>query len=158
MIPIIAGVIVASISWYNGIYSFGGGVFTTNVILTNPEISFSVTQVLARAINTIVSFASGCAGGLIAPAIAIGASIGSLISSVITNVDYNILILIGMAGFLGAVLGDPVTAAVIIFETTGQPLATLPVLLCSSFTSAYSLKYMDKLVQNMRRIIKYPAP
>ena len=58
------------------------------------------------------------------------------------NVD--VFLLIGMAAFLGAVLGEPIAAAIIIFEITGQSVSNIPFLLTSSVASFAVLKMVEK--------------
>lgn len=149
LIPVIAGLVVASISFYCGIHSFSGGIYTANEVLSSSEIILSFKEVIGRALNTVVSFISGCAGGLIAPSIAIGSGIGSIVSAITMDVDTNVFILIGMAAFLSAVLGEPISAAIIVFEITGQSVNSIPLLLCASTTSLYALKGTEKVIENV---------
>ena len=147
IMPIVAGLLVATISFYGGVYSFNGGMFTTHEALVNSEILLSSPDVIARIANTIITFASGCAGGIIAPALAIGSGIGSVLSAITVHIDTNVFILIGMAAFLSTIFGEPITSAIIVFETTGQSVEILPLLLCASFISLYSLRIIEKLME-----------
>lgn len=140
-IPITLGLMVAINSYYAGIYSFGGGVFTTNHLLENTEMSLSLHEVMARYFNIFFTFISGCAGGLIAPAIAVGAGVGSVISQLYSDIDTNILIVMSMTAFLSAIIGSPITAAIMILEVTGQSYNILPILLIISILA--NLFYMS---------------
>ncbi len=144
LIPIMAGLAVAVISLYCGVYSFSGGVYTVDAALLSPDTLLSYKEVGGRIINTIISFISGCAGGLVAPAIAIGAGIGSIASSFMPSANVDVFLLIGMAAFLGAVLGEPIAAAIIIFEITGQSVSNIAFLLLSSVASFAVLKMVEK--------------
>lgn len=145
LVPICAGLSVAAIGYYCGVYSFSGGIYTADEALLSSQTILSYKEVIGRVANTIISFISGCAGGLVAPAIAIGAGIGSIISSLTPYIDSNIFLLIGMAAFLGAAIGEPLTAAMIIFEITGQSIANLPFLLCGALLSFYCFKTSERI-------------
>jgi H+/Cl- antiporter ClcA len=48
--------------------------------------------------------------------------------------------LVGMTAFLGAILGEPITAAIIVFETTGYNYQNLPYLVALSCISSLIFK------------------
>lgn len=145
LVPVIAGLAVALISYYSGVYSFSGGIYTADEALLNSHTILSYKEVIGRVANTMISFISGCAGGLVAPAIAIGAGIGSITSSLTPYIDSNIFLLIGMAAFLGAAIGEPLTAAIIVFEITGQSVANIPFLFAGSLLSFYCFKTSERI-------------
>jgi H+/Cl- antiporter ClcA len=140
LIPITAGFVVAYINFYSGIYSFSGGIWTIQQTLNSDFALLSYREVGARIVNTIITFASGSAGGLIAPAMAIGTGIGSVMSSLLGNADLGAYLLFGMVAFLSVIVGEPIAAAVIVFETTGQNITALPFLLAASFIAFGILK------------------
>lgn len=133
LIPITIGFVVALISLYCGVYSFSGGIATANQALAHHEILLSYKEVIGRILNTILTFASGAAGGLIAPSVTIGAGVASIIASFAGMVDFKILILVGMASFLAVILGEPVASAVLIYEAANQSASSLPFLVFASF-------------------------
>jgi H+/Cl- antiporter ClcA len=145
MIPIALGLVVACINFYSGIYSFSGGIQTIQQALSSDHTLLSYKEVGGRILNTILTFSSGSAGGLIAPAMAIGAGIGSIVSTLVLNADISIFLLIGMAAFLSIVLGEPITAAIIIFETTGQNIQSLPFLLSAAIISFMIWSAIEKI-------------
>lgn len=149
LIPILAGLAVAFISSYCGIYSFSGGIKTASDVLVSSEILLSYKEVIGRILNTIITFASGCAGGLVAPAITIGAGIASIISSFFIGVESKILILIGMSSFLAVIIGEPFTAAIIIYESTNQEPSSLSFLVLATTVAiavAKLLKFLNKKI------------
>ncbi len=147
LIPIMIGFGVSVISIYAGVYSFSGGIKTAQDILSSAEPIISNKEVFGRLANTILTFASGCAGGLVAPAVAIGASIGSAVSLIADSLDAKIFILGGMAAFLSPILSVPFAAAMVILETTDQPLMAFPFLIFSSLISFAVAKLTDKFVE-----------
>ncbi len=143
-IPILAGLIVAIMSIYGGVYSFSGGIQTARDALVSEGIALSYSQTIARIVNTAATFISGCAGGLVAPAIGIGAGIGSIFSSLMTTIDPRIFILSGMAAFLSPTLGMPFTAAMVILETSSQPILAFPFLFFAAASSFFVGKVVSK--------------
>ncbi len=75
---------------------------------------------LFRIIGSLVSFSSGAAGGVFAPALASGASIGSMISGwlELSAANSNMLMLAGMVAFLTGVTRSPFTSAILVLEMT----------------------------------------
>lgn len=76
----------------------------------------------ARFIGPLLSFTSGAAGGVFAPALSAGAAIGSAFSSffVLTPQQVNVLVLAGMVGFLTAVTRSPFTSSILVLEMTDR--------------------------------------
>ncbi len=140
LVPIIAGLLVALISLYCGIYSFSGGIKTANDALASTEIILSYKEVIGRILNTIITFSSGAAGGLIAPSVTIGAGVASVIGSFADVIDIRILMLVGMASFLAVILGEPITAAILIYESANQSVSSLPFLIFASLISISMVK------------------
>lgn len=140
--PVIVGILVSIISIYGGVHSFSGGIKTAREALAGADLSY--LEVLARIANTILTFASGCAGGLVAPAVAIGAGIGYIFSNLMENIDAKVFILSGMTAFLSPILGTPFAAAMVILETSSQPILAFPFLFFSSAISFFSGKFFIK--------------
>jgi len=144
LIPIIAGFMVSIITIYGGAESFSGGIQTARDALSG-EVDLTYTEVGVRILNTVITFVSGCAGGLVAPAVAIGSGIGSIFSHMMENIDAKIFILSGMASFLCPVLGLPFVTAMVILETSSQPILAFTFLFFSSGVSFLTTKLILKL-------------
>ena len=147
LIPIMMGFGVSVISVYAGVCSFSGGIKTAQDILSGAEPIIGNKEVFGRLANTVLTFASGSAGGLVAPAVAIGASIGSAMSLIADSLDAKIFILGGMAAFLSPILSVPFAAAMVILEATDQSLMAFPFLIFSSLISFAMAKLTDKFVK-----------
>jgi H+/Cl- antiporter ClcA len=126
LIPILAGVIVASISMKYGVYAIGGGIKTVNDFLANTNNFSTYGEVFGRIFTTILTFISGSAGGIVAPSVAIGGGIGSLAGDFLNPIDPKLFIMIGMVGFLSSTISLPVTAAIVIFESSAQSIMSIP--------------------------------
>jgi len=77
---------------------------------------------IMRIIGPILSFTTGAAGGVFAPALSAGASVGGAIAQVfhLTVTDTNLLMLAGMVGFLTGVTRTPFTSAILVLEMTDR--------------------------------------
>lgn len=75
-----------------------------------------------RIFGPILSFNTGAAGGVFAPALGAGASVGSFLSGLfdMSGANANILILAGMVGFLTGVTRTPFTSAILVLEMTDR--------------------------------------
>src|ERR1044071_7858090 len=77
---------------------------------------------LGRMLGSVLSFTSGAAGGVFAPALASGASIGAVMAEWfnLSPTNANLLILSGMVGFLTGVTRTPFTSAILVLEMTDR--------------------------------------
>jgi hypothetical protein len=76
-----------------------------------------------------VAGGSGCAGGVFAPSLAAGAAIGGKIASTIYNgPNVNLMVLLGMIGFLSGIMRTPFTAFVLVLEMTDRHSAIFPMM------------------------------
>jgi H+/Cl- antiporter ClcA len=92
-------------------------------------------------IGPAVSFTSGGAGGIFAPALSAGASIGSVISGWIelTPNETNVVILSGMVAFLTGITRAPFTSAIIVLEMTDRHSLIFHLMLAGMVSSIVSL-------------------
>lgn len=77
---------------------------------------------ILRIFGPLLSFTTGAAGGIFAPALGAGASVGSLVASWfhVSDIDTNMLILSGMVGFLTGVTRSPFTSVILVLEMTNR--------------------------------------
>lgn len=96
---------------------------------------------LLRIMGPIVSFTTGAAGGVFAPALSAGASIGALFSQWfhLTSINTNLLILSGMVGFLTGVTRSPFTSAILVLEMTDRHSVIFHLMLAAIVASLVSL-------------------
>ena len=83
---------------------------------------------LAKAIATLLGFWAGLAGGLFGPSLAIGAGIGAVLHEALPVMPLAQFVFVGIAGFLAAALGAPVTAALVAVELCGRGALLAPAL------------------------------
>ncbi len=96
---------------------------------------------LLRIGGTMVSFTTGAAGGIFAPALGAGASIGSLVAGwfKVSDVNTNMLILSGMVGFLTGVTRSPFTSVILVLEMTDQHNVIFHLILAGMVASLASI-------------------
>jgi len=73
-------------------------------------------------IGSSISFVSGAAGGVFAPALSVGASISGFFSGVLelSGDNTNLLVMTGMVAFLTGITRSPFTSAILVLEMTDR--------------------------------------
>jgi len=101
---------------------------------------------LVRISGSLLSFTTGAAGGVFAPALSSGASIGSVLAHWFhtSATDSNLLVLCGMVGFLTGVTRTPFTASILVLEMTDRHNVIFQVMLTGMVASIASM-LIDKL-------------
>ena len=96
---------------------------------------------LLRIGGPLVSFTTGAAGGIFAPALGAGASVGSLVASWfnVSEIDTNMLILAGMVGFLTGVTRSPFTSVILVLEMTDRHNVIFHLILAGMIASLVSI-------------------
>ena len=104
--------------------SFGSGQQVLNGLIRG-ECTLKATLMLfaAKTVLTLTGFYSKATGGLLIPSLALGALIGGAVGEVMhvsgaISGDTTIFVVAGMAAFMGAAFGTPLTAAVLALELT----------------------------------------
>lgn len=89
----------------------------------------------------MLSFTTGAAGGIFAPAPGAGVSIGSLVASwfKVSDVDTNMLILAGMVAFLTGVTRSPFTSVILVLEMTDRHNVIFHLILAGMIASLVSI-------------------
>jgi H+/Cl- antiporter ClcA len=91
--------------------------------------------------GSMLSFTTGAAGGIFAPALGAGASVGSLVASWfrVSDIDTNMLILSGMVGFLTGVTRSPFTSVILVLEMTDRHNVIFHLILAGMVASLVSV-------------------
>ncbi|MBS1502090.1 MAG: chloride channel protein [Bacteroidetes bacterium] len=106
--------------------------------------------------GSMLSFTSGSAGGIFAPALGAGASVGSLVAGwfKVSDIDANMLILTGMVGFLTGVTRSPFTSVILVLEMTNRHNVIFHLILAGMLASLVSMA-IDKHSLYERLKIRY---
>ncbi len=138
---VICALIIASIAYFINREVLGSGKeIMERVLFTKNKHEDWYVPVL-RMLGPALSFTSGGAGGIFAPALTAGASIGSVISGAIhlTANETNVVILAGMVAFLTGITRAPFTSAIIVLEMTDRHSLIFHLMLAGMVSSIASI-------------------
>jgi chloride channel protein, CIC family len=133
--------VMAALAYFINLDVLGSGKdVMQRTLFTSNKYSAWYIPVL-RMIGPTLSFSTGAAGGVFAPALGAGASIGSLFSGWfnLSETNTNLLILAGMVGFLTGVTRSPFTSAILVLEMTDRNNVIFHLILAGMVASLASL-------------------
>jgi chloride channel protein, CIC family len=123
----------------------GNGYEPLNQILDHRLATATIALLLlAKVAATSASVASGVPGGIFTPMLLVGAALGSLWAQTLAAVwpsaapDAGAYALVGMAATTAASIHAPLTAAVLVFELSGDYAIALPLILATAAATALS--------------------
>jgi CIC family chloride channel protein len=99
---------------------------------------------VAKIVATSASVASGVPGGIFTPMLLVGAATGSLWAQLVVWLsassapDAGAFALVGMAATTAASIHAPLTAAVLVFELSGDYAMVLPLILATAISTSLS--------------------
>lgn len=111
----------------------GGGILMAEIQRDLP-IKTMVLFFVLKLLFSCFSFSSGVPGGIFFPILVLGATVGAVFGKIVDPLYINSFIILGMAGYLTAVVRAPITASVLIFEMTGNFSYFLPVVIICLIT------------------------
>jgi len=138
---VLCALFIASIAYFINREILGSGKeIMERVLFTNDKHEEWYAPIL-RMLGPALSFTSGGAGGIFAPALTAGASIGSVISGIIhlTGNETNVVILAGMVAFLTGITRAPFTSAIIVLEMTDRHSLIFHLMLAGMVSSIISI-------------------
>lgn len=114
------GLILALIAVFVSSHILGSGKELMEQGLFTHEKTIHWSDPILRLLGPLLSFSSGAAGGIFAPALSGGASIGNLAAMIsgLQGAETNLLILSGMAAFLTGITRSPFTSSILVLEMT----------------------------------------
>ncbi|RLJ32787.1 H+/Cl- antiporter ClcA [Chryseobacterium sp. 7] len=138
---IICALIIASIAYFINREVLGSGKEIMERVLFTKDKHEDWYVPILRMLGPALSFTSGGAGGIFAPALSAGASIGSVISGIIhlTPNETNVVILAGMVAFLTGITRAPFTSAIIVLEMTDRHSLIFHLMLAGMVSSIASI-------------------
>lgn len=104
----------------------------------------------AKFTTTLATAVSGLPGGIFAPSLSIGAGIGDLLRAIFPTYPPGTIVLLGMVAYFTGVVRAPLTAVIIISETTASRGLMMPLLgsaLIADFAAQFVCK--DKLYHGL---------
>ncbi len=139
------GLVIASIAFFLDPRVLGSGKEIMTTTLFTPAKDVAWYTAIDRIIGTMLSFTTGAAGGIFAPALGAGAGVGSLLAGwlEVSANNTNLLILCGMVGFLTGVTRTPFTSAILVLEMTDRHSVIFHLMIAGLVASIISM-FFDK--------------
>jgi H+/Cl- antiporter ClcA len=138
---LVCGLLIAFFSFFVTPYALGSGKeFMTTILFSSQKYTAWYVPLL-RIVDSVLSFTSGAAGGIFAPALSSGAAIGSVIAHWFhySETNSNLLILSGMVAFLTGVTRTPFTASILVLEMTDRHNVIFQLMLAGMVAGIVSL-------------------
>ncbi|MEZ5841125.1 MAG: chloride channel protein [Hyphomicrobiales bacterium] len=143
--PVVGGLMVGTI----GIFApqiLGVGYQATNAALYNwLSLSTMLMLIVLKTAATAITLASRFGGGIVAPSLYLGAMTGGAFGVIAAAAfpdmasSQGLYAILGMGAVAAAVLGAPISTAVMVFELTGGYALTLALLLAISISTGLTL-------------------
>lgn len=118
------GLIVAAVGVFGGGMTWGTGYGPTRALLEGAQGSYWFGP--AKFVAVLATSVSGMPGGIFSPSLAVGAGVGNLLTPLFPSAQSGAIVLLGMAAYFVGVVRAPLTAVIILSETTGTTSAILP--------------------------------
>ena len=80
----------------------------------------------AKFLSSLATALSGAPGGVFAPSLAVGGGLGDLLTTLFLDDPKGAIVLLGMIGYFVGIVGAPLTAVIILIETTASRGMILP--------------------------------
>jgi len=145
--PAIGGAIIGCVAiWFPQVLGIGYGT-TEAAVMVSFSLGLLVSICIAKIIATSISIGFGFGGGVFSPALVIGAMLGGAYGTVFTGLfpelstgigAYTIL---GMGALAAAVLGAPISTALVIFEMTNDYALTLALMVVVVISSLITRQF-----------------
>ena len=119
------GAIVAVIGVASGL-TWGTGYGAARAIITGTDVPHWFG--IAKLATTLATAVSGMPGGIFAPSLAVGAGVGDMLRWLFPTYPGGAIVLLGMVAYFTGVVRAPLTAVIIISETTASRGLMMPLL------------------------------
>jgi H+/Cl- antiporter ClcA len=137
------GLGVAALTVFFDSRAAGSGKEITTHLLFTDGSGADWKLMIVRFVSPILSYLSGCAGGIFAPSLAAGASIGTFLANIFNIENSNLITLLGMIAFLTGVTHAPFTSFVLVLEMTDRHSAIFPMML-AALSASMIAKIVDR--------------
>ena len=153
------GFVVAVIGLATQGATAGAGYVTTRALLEG-QGELPGVYTLLKFCATWISAWSGVPAGVFAPSLAIGAGIGHDVALFMGMSKESAipLIAMGMAGFLAATTGGPITAFIIVMEMVSGQAMVLSLMACALLSSAMARLVTRPMYQELAAMLPVPPP
>ncbi|HEX7853034.1 MAG TPA: chloride channel protein [Sphingobium sp.] len=123
---LVCGIVVALVGYGSGM-SWGTGYEPARAAITG-EDDMPLWFGAVKFLSTLATAVSGIPGGIFAPSLATGAGLGNMLHAGLPDMPEGPIILLGMVAYFTGVVRAPLTAVIVITETTASRGLLLPLL------------------------------
>ena len=134
------GVVVALVGVVSGL-TWGTGYDAARHIIEGHDVPIWFGA--AKFLSTLATALSGLPGGIFAPSLSVGAGIGDMLRSLFPGYPSGAIVLLGMVAYFTGVVRAPLTAVIIISETTASRGLMMP-LLASAIMADFAAQLVSK--------------
>ena len=138
LIAAACGLVVAVLGVASGGATWGTGYEATRNLVEGEgqPLWFGPVKFLATLATTL----SGTPGGIFAPSLSTGAGVGNLLTPLFPDQPAGAIVLLGMVGYFVGVVRAPLTAVIILMETTASRGMILPLFATALLADATSAR------------------
>ena len=123
-----AGIIMSLMCVVLGPNASGGGSLLIRGLLFGQIKDISWGLAIWRVLGLVITYMSGCAGGIFAPSLAAGAALGAKLGGLFATDNVNLMMVLGMIAFLTGATRSPFTSFILVFEMTDRQAAVVPMM------------------------------
>ncbi|MGI4876621.1 MAG: chloride channel protein [Janthinobacterium lividum] len=153
----LCGLAVAVLGIASGGLTWGTGYNATKALVEGhgQPLWFGAAKFGAALATTL----SGAPGGVFAPSLAVGAGVGNLLTPLFPDDPAGAIVLLGMTGYFVGVVRAPLTAVIIITETTASRGMILPLFFTALIAEvASTIVCRERLYHGLSRAFGVPGP
>jgi len=136
----LCGMVVAVLGVTTGL-TWGTGYQTAHDVIAGSDVPLWFGA--AKFVATLATAVSGLPGGIFAPSLSVGAGIGDVLRSIFSSYPPGAAVLLGMVAYFTGVVRAPLTAVIIISETTASRGLMMP-LLGAALVSDFAAQFVCK--------------
>jgi H+/Cl- antiporter ClcA len=129
------GVVVAVLGVFTGL-TWGTGYSAARAMITGVDAPLWFGP--AKFVATLATAVAGLPGGIFAPSLAVGAGLGNLLRELFPDGPASAIVILGMVGYFAGVVRAPLTAVIILSETTASRGLMLPMFATAFIADAAS--------------------
>lgn len=140
LFALLCGMVVAALGVATGL-TWGTGYQTANAVIAGGDVPLWFGA--AKFLSTLATAVSGLPGGIFAPSLSVGAGIGDMLRSLFPAYPPGAIVLLGMVAYFTGVVRAPLTAVIIISETTASRGLMMP-LLAAALTADFAAQLISR--------------
>jgi H+/Cl- antiporter ClcA len=145
----LCGVVVAGLGVSTGL-TWGTGYSSARAMIVGVDAPLWFGP--AKFVATLATAVAGMPGGIFAPSLSVGAGLGNLLRFVFPHDPVSATVILGMVGYFAGVVRAPLTAVIILSETTSSRGLMLPMFATAFIADAASqLVSREKLYHGLSK-------